>query len=176
MSDYLRRRYEEFHDIGRDLFVSGLISSHGGNLSTREGARIFITRTGSQLGRLRETDIVAVPFTAAGVAAAGVAGAGAAGAGAVGAAGNGAATGAGSVDADADAGASVELVVHRALYQAFPQAGGVAHAHSPHSVLATLEVDELIPLDSEAKLCLPRVPVVEATKTIGSAEVAELLP
>lgn len=50
--------YELFRDIGRDIYVGHLISSHGGNMSVREGDRITITRRGSMLGRLSENDIV----------------------------------------------------------------------------------------------------------------------
>lgn len=52
--------YEQFQYIGRDLFLKGLISSHGGNLSVRDGNRILITRHGAMLGRLAETDLVEV--------------------------------------------------------------------------------------------------------------------
>lgn len=57
-----KKRIEEFKEIGRDIFVSRLISSHGGNMSLREGDTIYITRSGSMLGRLRDDDIVAVPL------------------------------------------------------------------------------------------------------------------
>jgi len=50
---------EQFRRIGRDLFVAGLISSHGGNMSVRMGDQILITRRGSMLGQLEERDIVA---------------------------------------------------------------------------------------------------------------------
>ena len=53
-----RARYELFRDIGRDIYLGGLISSHGGNMSVREGDRIFITRRGSMLGRLSSSDVV----------------------------------------------------------------------------------------------------------------------
>ncbi len=49
---------DQFQSIGRDLFVAGLISSHGGNMSVRMGDRILITRRGSMLGRLAERDII----------------------------------------------------------------------------------------------------------------------
>ena len=49
---------EQFQRIGRDLFVAGLISSHGGNMSVRMGDRILITRRGSMLGHLEERDII----------------------------------------------------------------------------------------------------------------------
>lgn len=49
---------DRFEPIGRDLFLSGAISSHGGNMSVRVGDRIVITRRGSMLGRLGEGDII----------------------------------------------------------------------------------------------------------------------
>jgi L-fuculose-phosphate aldolase len=53
-----QRLYEEFRDIGRDIFVSGLTSSHGGNMSVRVGDRIIIKRRGAQFGRLKKIDFV----------------------------------------------------------------------------------------------------------------------
>lgn len=53
-----RATISRFAEVGRDLFVTGAISSHGGNLSERHGARIVITRRGSMLGRLTSTDVV----------------------------------------------------------------------------------------------------------------------
>lgn len=50
--------YEQFRDIGRDIYLAGLISSHGGNMSVRVGDRILITRRGSMMGRLGPGDIV----------------------------------------------------------------------------------------------------------------------
>jgi len=47
-------------DIGRDLFLRGLISSHAGNMSVRADRTIHITRRGSMLGRLRREDMVDV--------------------------------------------------------------------------------------------------------------------
>ena len=34
------RLYEEFRDIGRDIYLGQLTSSHGGNMSVRVGDRI----------------------------------------------------------------------------------------------------------------------------------------
>ena len=50
---------EQFRSSGRDLFLAGVISSHGGNLSLRQGDRILITRRGSMLARLEERDLIA---------------------------------------------------------------------------------------------------------------------
>jgi L-fuculose-phosphate aldolase len=53
-----QRLYEQFRDIGRDLYVQGLTSSHGGNISVRLGDRIVIKRRGAMLGRLRPEDLI----------------------------------------------------------------------------------------------------------------------
>lgn len=52
------RIYEMFRDIGRDLFVSNMISSHGGNLSIRLGDRVIIKRRGAMLGNLKPHDLI----------------------------------------------------------------------------------------------------------------------
>lgn len=48
----------EFQTVGRDLFTRGLVSSHSGDLSVRQGEHLFITRRGSMLGGLGEDDLV----------------------------------------------------------------------------------------------------------------------
>jgi L-fuculose-phosphate aldolase len=53
-----RETLRVFRDIGRDIYVGGLTSSHGGNMSVRDGDRIVITRRGSMLGRLGDDDLV----------------------------------------------------------------------------------------------------------------------
>jgi L-fuculose-phosphate aldolase len=50
----------EFQKIGRLLFQEGLIDSHGGNLSLRQGDKIIITRRDAMLGELQEGDLVEV--------------------------------------------------------------------------------------------------------------------
>jgi len=52
--------YRDFRRIGRDMFLAGLVTSHGGNMSVRCGDRIIITRRGSMLGRLTHRDLVEV--------------------------------------------------------------------------------------------------------------------
>ena len=49
---------DQFHTFGSDLFLRGLTSSHGGNMSVRLGDRILITRTGAMLGHLEEKDLI----------------------------------------------------------------------------------------------------------------------
>ena len=48
----------QFQEIGRDLYVADLVSSHGGNLSVRLGDRVIIKRRGAMLGRLKEGDLI----------------------------------------------------------------------------------------------------------------------
>lgn len=49
---------EDFQHVGGDLFQSGLVSSHGGNMSVRLGDRILITRRGSMIGHLGQRDMI----------------------------------------------------------------------------------------------------------------------
>jgi len=53
-----QRLYEEFRDIGRDIYLAQLTSSHGGNMSVRVGNHLVIKRRGAQLGRLKQEDLV----------------------------------------------------------------------------------------------------------------------
>lgn len=52
------RIFEMFRQVGRDLFISHMISSHGGNLSVRLGDRVVIKRRGAMLGSLQPNDLV----------------------------------------------------------------------------------------------------------------------
>jgi L-fuculose-phosphate aldolase len=59
--------FEEFSWVGSDLYTSGAVSSHGGNLSVRlPGDRMLITRTGSMIGRLTPVDLVETSLSACG--------------------------------------------------------------------------------------------------------------
>jgi len=50
--------FEQFKQIGRDIFLRGLISSHAGNMSTRVMDLIYITRRSSMLGELQQKDVI----------------------------------------------------------------------------------------------------------------------
>src|SRR5512136_1381621 len=52
------RIYEMFREIGRDLYVQNMVSSHGGNLSIRLGDHVIIKRRGSMLGNLKPLDLI----------------------------------------------------------------------------------------------------------------------
>ena len=47
----------EIQEVGKDLYGHGLVTSHGGNLSVRSGTDMWITGTGTMLGRLQERHI-----------------------------------------------------------------------------------------------------------------------
>ncbi len=49
---------EEFKKIGKMIFEKELNNSHSGNMSVRIGNRILITRRGSMLGFLNDSDII----------------------------------------------------------------------------------------------------------------------
>ncbi|MCL1890523.1 MAG: class II aldolase/adducin family protein [Coriobacteriia bacterium] len=155
------KRYKRFAETGRDLFLSGLITSHGGNMSETDGTSIWITRTGAMLGRVTPGNIVE---TAWGADASG-----------------------------RDAEASMELVVHRAIYQALAASengdlaksfkvadtagemrAAIIHAHPAHTVARSLVDAEICPPDSEGKLLLGEsVSVIAPKEAVASVEAAE---
>ena len=51
---------DQFRRVGRDLYATGLVSSHGGNLSVRRGEGLLVTTHGSRLGHLSQADLVEV--------------------------------------------------------------------------------------------------------------------
>jgi L-fuculose-phosphate aldolase len=75
-----------------------------------------------------------------------------------------------------DKDASIEIKVHRAVYQACPNVHAIAHAHAPHAIVLSLNRDAIIPIDSEGLYYLPAIPVLIAEQTISSDEVAKRLP
>ncbi len=54
---------------------------------------------------------------------------------------------------------SIELAVHRAIYQQTP-ALAIVHAHPPHAVALSLAETEIVPNDAEGLSIVNRVPVV----------------
>ena len=145
-------RFKHFCEIGRDISIRGLVTSHGGNLSECDGSSIWISRSGVMLGHMATNDIVRTFMS----------------------------------PTDLDQKASRELVVHRAMYQAWASrmAGmkqdfgyrAIVHTHSLYTVLRSLVDDSIKPIDSEGKLVLGEsVPVFNPSVTIASEEVAELM-
>ncbi len=54
--------YHQIRDAGEKLLALGINTTHSGNVSIRGEQEIYITRTGSRLDRLAESDIVSVPL------------------------------------------------------------------------------------------------------------------
>lgn len=65
--------------------------------------------------------------------------------------------------------ASSEYRVHRAVYQTTPHLA-IVHAHPVHAVAASLDADQIRPVDSEGKMLCPEIPVVEGEP--GGDEIA----
>jgi L-fuculose-phosphate aldolase len=85
-----------------------------------------------------------------------------------------------------DANASMELLVHRALYHALDReamgAGlafgrkAIVHAHSLHTTFRSLVDDAIRPLDSEGQHVLgAEIRVLTPNKTVASEEVAQMM-
>jgi L-fuculose-phosphate aldolase len=53
-------KFKIFSMIGKSLENKGLVIAHGGNMSVREGEKIFITRHGAVMGELKRRDIVQI--------------------------------------------------------------------------------------------------------------------
>lgn len=51
---------KDFQEVGRDLYRLALVTSHGGNLSIRDGHTVWITGTGTMLGHLEAHHISGV--------------------------------------------------------------------------------------------------------------------
>lgn len=68
--------------------------------------------------------------------------------------------------------ASSELIVHREIYKK-TDAKAVIHAHPVNMVALSFKLDRFIPIDSEGKLFIHEVPVIEAKIPSASEEVAE---
>jgi L-fuculose-phosphate aldolase len=49
---------DSFRDLGRDMFLTGLVSSHTGSMSVRTGVRATISRRAAMLGRIRPEDLI----------------------------------------------------------------------------------------------------------------------
>ena len=49
---------EEFQDLARDMFLTGLVGSHAGTLSVRAEGRAIISRRGARLGGLTDEDLI----------------------------------------------------------------------------------------------------------------------
>ncbi len=71
--------------------------------------------------------------------------------------------------------ASVELLVHRAVYKN-TEATAILHAHPKTAIALSMTEAKIIPQDSEGLYVIKSVPVVKVREGISSEEVAKLLP
>ncbi|OGG48205.1 MAG: hypothetical protein A3F84_21980 [Candidatus Handelsmanbacteria bacterium RIFCSPLOWO2_12_FULL_64_10] len=51
-----------FQAVGRDMFLTGLVSSHSGTMSVQIDGKVSLTRRGAMLGRLAASDFVELPL------------------------------------------------------------------------------------------------------------------
>lgn len=76
-------------------------------------------------------------------------------------------------DKEQDKKASMELLVHRAIYHADASVGAVVHAHTPYAVVMADGNNVIIPYEQEGTYYFKQIPVMHVKNAIASAEVAE---
>jgi len=68
--------------------------------------------------------------------------------------------------------ASMELIVHRAIYHANKNVKAIVHAHPPYSLAMADNCDKIIPYDQEGAYFFKKIPVMYVEQAIASNEVA----
>ncbi len=142
-------RFKHFNETGRDLFLSGSVTSHGGNISVSDGNSIWISRTGAMLGRMTPGDVIRVDWSAS------------------------------DKDREASQELIVHRAVYHALARESLMQGvafnskAIVHAHSTYTVFRSFFEDYILPIDSESIMILgTSVPVLSVNRSIASEEVA----
>ncbi|MDX2004840.1 MAG: class II aldolase/adducin family protein [Meiothermus sp.] len=69
-----------------------------------------------------------------------------------------------------DAAASVERIIHRAVYRQ-TDATAVVHAHPRHAIALSFHLEQIVPIDLEGLYYFPYIPVL-APKTVSATEEA----
>jgi len=64
------------------------------------------------------------------------------------------------LDAAPSHGASLDAILHQAVYQKNPQANAVLHSHGAYSVAMTMSGDDFFPVDFEGQYYFERIPVI----------------
>jgi L-fuculose-phosphate aldolase len=75
-------------------------------------------------------------------------------------------------DPKRDQGASVERVIHRAIYQQ-TDATAVVHAHPRHAIALSFHLEAIVPIDLEGRYYFDKIPVLTPKTASGTPEVAE---
>lgn len=70
--------------------------------------------------------------------------------------------------------ASIELAVHRAIYRETP-ALAIVHAHPPHAVTLSLTETEIVPMCTEGRVTLGRVPVLGWRMEVKPGGLADII-
>jgi L-fuculose-phosphate aldolase len=70
--------------------------------------------------------------------------------------------------------ASIELPVHRAIYQQTP-ASAIVHAHPPHAVALSLAETEIVPTNTEGMSLLGKVPVLGWNMEVKPGGLADVI-
>jgi len=70
--------------------------------------------------------------------------------------------------------ASIELSVHRAIYQT-TSASAIVHAHPPHATALSLTETEIVPTDAEGSSILGRVPVLGWNMEVRLGGLADII-
>jgi L-fuculose-phosphate aldolase len=70
--------------------------------------------------------------------------------------------------------ASIELPVHRAIYQA-TSAAAIVHAHPPHAIALSLNETEIIPTDAEGMCSVEKVPVLGCHMEVKPGGLADVI-
>jgi L-fuculose-phosphate aldolase len=70
--------------------------------------------------------------------------------------------------------ASIELAVHRAIYQE-TSAQAIVHAHPPHAVALSLTETEIVPDDAEGRSVVGRVPVLGWHMEVKEGGLADII-
>ncbi|MDR0308892.1 MAG: class II aldolase/adducin family protein [Coriobacteriales bacterium] len=142
----------DFLRFARDLERSGMVTSHGGNLSICNGPNIWITRTGAMLGHLTPNDISRVNWAESV-----------------------------ELDSNASMELKVHRAMYHAAAEKLGQgeefgSKAIIHAHSLYTTFRSLVSESLVPMDSEGVLLLgSEVPVFSPTETVASDEVATMM-
>jgi L-ribulose-5-phosphate 4-epimerase len=141
---------EQIVEIIRELYLSGLITTTGGNLSTRtvDNMAIWITPSQIHKGNLNSDMLVCIDLE-------------------------------GKKLDNTPLKPSSEKFVHIEIYKAFPEIRSVIHAHAPYSTSLVLSGLPFLPINTEAALIgeLPRIPfIMSGTQELARAVVQAMIP
>jgi ribulose-5-phosphate 4-epimerase/fuculose-1-phosphate aldolase len=145
-------RMRRFSQIGVDLYASGAVTSHGGNLSESDGESIWITRTNLMLGHLGSGDVIRTTFEIS------------------------------ETDEGCSRELVVHRAMYHAYKASLEEAGvmflgaAIVHAHTTSTIFRSLVEDEIALLESESAYLIDNpVKVYAPQVSIASPEAAGML-